>query len=154
MSQRGRPAKPVARHRADGTFQPCRHQVRSKGAIGGTPVFPQELAGDTDAAALWQTVLEQVPPPIVAGADTPTLLMLCRLWSEWRKIDRLLERLSPASKKYAPTLRNSLAMGKAWNSIACRFGLTPSDRARLHIEAAAEDDDAFAALLSSREASE
>lgn len=100
--------------------------------FGGSPVMPPAILRDREAADLWQTLLAQIPAPLLKGADTASLVMLCRLWSEWRRIDNVVRKLSPAHKKYGPMLRNSLAISKAWQTLAARFGLSPIDRTRLH----------------------
>lgn len=62
---------------------------------------------------------------IATSGDAAALAIMCQYWSEfhdWR-----------LNRKAAPAVRLGMmaAATKHWNAIASKFGMTPSDRARL-----------------------
>jgi P27 family predicted phage terminase small subunit len=129
MPQRGRPPKPIAAHRLDGTFRRDRHgdDVREP---SGKPTRPDWLS-DT-AAALWESLVPDLEERgIATAADWPELSAMCDWWSRYRQASEALDRVDYADSK---AYRLQILAGAAWknfSSVASRFGLNPADRARL-----------------------
>lgn len=136
MGLRGRPPKATDKHRRQGTFRKDRHAARADviapiGGAGVAPPFPI----DAEAQWLWKLVADHLPAGTLGPIDAATLAGLCRWWSLWRKCDSQIESLNqddPLSMALAYKLTcMSAAAWKQFEKLAARFGMTPSDRARL-----------------------
>jgi P27 family predicted phage terminase small subunit len=126
-----RPRKPDELHVLEGTFRADRHGDPAVSVVAdGQPTPPAHLRGD--ALAFWGEV---VPGLVAAGVakerDAAELAMMCEWWARYRRFSRLLDKMKNADKRlYQVTVQ----VGIAWTNfdrIACRFGLTPADRAKL-----------------------
>lgn len=100
----------------------------------GQPVMPPGMKGE--ALKLWLAV---VPGLIDTGVakeqDTVALVQLCEAWARYRKCCKALDKVSAIHPKAAGLMRLVDAASKCFERLAGRFGLTPSDRSRLRVEA-------------------
>jgi len=101
----------------------------------GTPVMPEWL--DDDAITLWNAVVPDLATAGVAkAADSHMLAAMCDAWSMYLAA-RVIAHEHPNDKD---SRLNYVAYYNAFSSVASRFGLTPSDRARLNIKPANEGE--------------
>ena len=126
----GRPRKPVAEHLLNGTYRADRHGD-APWMPDGAPVMPAWLSAE--ARTLWQSLVPSLTG-IATAVDSTELAALCDWWSIYRQtrveLDKIEDRQSTAYYKLL-----QLA-GMAWNNfsgIAAKFGLSPSDRAKLQV---------------------
>ena len=137
----GRNRKPIGCHLADGTFRADRHASRlgSEPIADGDPVRPRGL--DPTAKKLWDAVVpELVAMGVVAKIDSTMLAEMCRWYSRYR------QTASMPNADYRQTVLTVMAW-KSFSQLAGKFGLTPSDRAKLKAGGAAFDDDPLLALM-------
>ena len=126
MAKKGRPRKPLEKHRADGTFRADRHS-RKEVKSTGEPYQIGEL--DEHGLDLWNRIVpELVKMKIATAIDSPQLFAMCDWWSEYRKFqtDKRME-------KYKRVCSMAAAY-KQFATIASKFGLTAVDRASLEID--------------------
>lgn len=124
----GRPRKTAEELRRSGTFRADRHGARANAPeFGGSPARPKDLS--PDARKHWDLVVPALARAGVATAvDGPALEAMCEAWAEYKA----------AKKLKAPTIREmrqrqmlKSAAYREWYGIAAKFGLTPSDRAKI-----------------------
>ena len=117
----GRPRKPTALHVVDGTYREDRHG--SDVVVGGSPSRPGWLVGE--AALMWDRISGQLASAGVATSlDSASLAGLCQAWANWRN----------EQEKYEAGDGHIYSVSNAWTTfekLAGKFGLTPSDRAKL-----------------------
>lgn len=116
-----------------GTFRQDRDGDPSSAVrAGGAPEPPAHLAGE--ALAFWQQVVPGlVSSGVAAACDSSALAMMCEWWQRYRQFS---DALDAALVSKIPTYQLTLQVGIAttnFDRLASRFGLTPSDRARLKI---------------------
>ena len=118
--------KPISAHLAEGTFRADRHCQPSKAAAtsGDLPRKPNDLDGI--ASEHWSHVIE-FRGSWLAESDGPVLRALCELWS-LRQRTLLLLQENPADKLVRTSFQS---YHDAWQKLACKFGITPQDRARM-----------------------
>jgi P27 family predicted phage terminase small subunit len=136
----GRPRKPIALKILDGTYRADRDGPAGASVpAGGAPEPPPDLAGE--ARAFWgQVVPGLCARGVAAACDAPALACMCQWWARYRRFGEMLDQSAGAPAEEAPTPANLyrlvLNTGIAWSNfdkIACRFGLTPADRAKLRV---------------------
>ena len=141
-SEMGRNRKPIGCHLADGTYRADRHRDRlgSEPIADGKPVRPCGM--DPTAKKLWDAVVpELVAMGAVAKIDTVMLSEMCRWYSRYREM----------ADKPDPDYHSAVMTVMAWKSfaqVAAKFGLSPSDRAKLRTGSAAFDDDPLIRMMS------
>lgn len=129
----GKPRKPDELKILDGTFRKDKDGDPAQSVIAeGEPAMPPHLKGD--AAAFWGEIVPQLLKMGVAKAsDSAALAMMCEWWGRYRRFSRLLDRMPSTNPKQYRTLG---MVGLAWMNFekaAAKFGLTPSDRAKLRV---------------------
>lgn len=140
----GRPPKPTELHKLHGTFRKDRHGDReaSEEAFQGRPVKPDWL--DEDAGQLWDELTSQmVPGKIAKRVDSTQLAVMCRWWARYKY---LMDRVEKESFDDEVCDKLEARAKRAWatfDSIASRFGMTPSDRAKLRLKQDKNEDDHF-----------
>jgi phage terminase small subunit len=127
----GRKRKPLAKHVADGTYRADRHGDRGAAPkFGGVPEKPKRLKGE--AGKLWDLVVEQLGPHgVLSPLDAPQLTILCDYWARYLRLAPK-HTADPTDKDVRLAIHAAQAIVTA---IGARFGLTPTDRERLTIEA-------------------
>lgn len=130
----GRPAKAIALHVTDGTFREDRH-------AGGAPVIAGDVVKpdflDPVASDFWDRLAPKlIAVNVLTPADVESLQSCCDVWALWRKTHFMLME-DPTDKDTRIAASTYLGL---FNAIAARFGLNPSDRARLKIEKPAPVD--------------
>lgn len=136
----GRPRKPVAAHLLDGTYREDRHG--NSFLPGGEPTKPDWLS--PEANELWDLIVPQLSG-IATAVDAAELAALCDWWALYRIARRTLAEIS--DRKSRSYYDAQILVGAAWkqfSAIASKFGLTPSDRARLQVSPPEEGIVAFA----------
>ncbi len=128
-----RPRKPHELKVLEGTFRPDRDGDPATVPASGSPAPPAHLKGE--ALAFWKSV---VPGLIEAGVakerDAAELAGMCEWWARYRRFSRQLDRAKGTAKNLqAMVVRAGISWDK-FASIACRFGLTPADRAKLRAD--------------------
>jgi len=129
----GRPRKPIALKITEGTFRADRDgDLAAQVQAGGSPSPPEHLAGD--ALEFWnQVVPGLISAGVAAACDSPALAMMCEWWARHRRFSRQLDEMTIDPGE---VYRTTILCGIAWTNfdkIASRFGLTPSDRAKLSV---------------------
>lgn len=139
---RGRPRKPVADLALEDRFRSDRHgDPVTVWQPAGAPTPPDWLSDD--ARQLWQSLVPSLAARGVATAvDTAELGGLCDWWARYRQVSRALDAV--ADIKSTEYYRLQILAGAAWKNFATaasKFGLNPSDRARLRIDSGAKQED-------------
>jgi P27 family predicted phage terminase small subunit len=130
---RGRPKKPDDLKILDGTWRRDRDgKPEERVQAEGEPVPPSHLKGES--LSFWKHV---VPGLIKSGvakeADAPELAMMCEWWGRYRRYSRMLDRMKNNDKNlYQTTILCGIACTN-FDKVASKFGLTPSDRAKLRV---------------------
>ena len=132
---KGRPSKSTAVLKAQGTYDASRHADR----LEAPPCHlerPECLSGE--AAEFWdRTVPNLESLGIVSAGDVHHLTAMCTHWAIWKQ---MVEAWEPGEKV------NQISIAwKSFDMIACRFGMTPSDRAR--IKTSGEKGGGFSAFV-------
>lgn len=125
-----RPRTPTKVLDARGAFK--RHPERKR---GGEPEVRDPLGAppeDLSPAELrwWHEFAARAPVGVLTAADWPILLMASKLMAEFM---------------FDSTAMNAGRLGRL-QSLLGTFGMTPSDRAKLSIPKARDDDNPYAAL--------
>jgi len=122
----GRPSIPITEHELRGTKRSDRHDGRDQSA-DGEPVCPTGF--DEHEQWCWDfVVMDLVRRSIAKRVDTLALTQLCEMWGLYRK-SLTLAKAHPVDKEIRCA---TVAYRSAFDSIGARFGLTTSDRQRLH----------------------
>lgn len=126
----GRPRKPIQAKILDGSYREDRDGPIPP-ATGSPPESPAGLHGE--ALAFWGRVVpDLIERGVVAGSDTTALVLMCEWWALYR---RLRDSLPPEGSLAGQTqtiTQMAIATDK-FDRLASRFGLNPSDRARLRL---------------------
>lgn len=120
----GRHAKPIAVHLAEGTYRADRHGNRGP-QTGGEPLRkPDGLA--PAAGWLWDEVTRQRGPWLCAS-DAAALQTLCDAYGFMRACEpRLRANATDKAARQAWSVYHGV-----FEKLGAKFGLTPSDRAKL-----------------------
>ena len=133
----GRPRKPTAILKAQGTYRPDRHGKGEEPQPDGEPIMPNWL--DKTARQLWRRVVPNLIAMGVAKAvDAEALAGMCRWYAIWRAADAKLQ--AGDGDTYKLTIEATTAW-KNYAAIANKFGLNPTDRTKLSIETDNEPDE-------------
>ena len=100
----------------------------------GTPQRPPSINLDAAGEWLWELVVESLPAGALGWLDAAVLLGLCQSYSMWLQFEVEIDDVTdPAEKRRLIRTANSL-----WDRFsrdAAKFGMNPSDRARLKAQA-------------------
>ena len=132
-----RPRKPMAKLKLHGGYREDRHGNRqAEIAANGKPVMPRGLS--KHAKSHWKSVVEDlIRMDIAKRIDTPALQSMCEWWAEWK----MLQSGEAGIAGYKRLIQMSMCH-KQWRDLASRFGLTPSDRAKLTVDNTEPNDPA------------
>src|SRR5688572_22900134 len=130
---RGRPRKPDELKILDGTWRPDKDADPSAPPVAdGVPVMPRRLVGE--AAEMWGRV---VPGLIASGLakerDADQLASMCEWWGRYREYSDRLDTAPESQDTYRLMIQVGICHTN-FDKVASRFGLTPSDRAKLRME--------------------
>lgn len=132
----GRENKPLKIHQAEGTYRADRHGHSVAKSTGGQhPVMPVDLS--EAAAAIWRFVIAE-RGDWIAVSDGPALRSLCETWDLRCQCQRAL--VNDATDK--DTRCSFIQYQADCMKLFARFGMTPTDRARLGEQSAEEIDPA------------
>jgi hypothetical protein len=141
----GRPAKPTAQHKVDGTYNSTRHGKRIDGAFQvGKPAKPSTLQGRASEA--WDLIVEGTPDSVLCLVDALSLEAASRWFAKW---DQWMTNIEESPGGY----KEQILAGHAWNqfqTIASKFGLTPADRAKIKAPDGPSEEDPLVSLLKRR----
>ena len=127
----GRPAKPVATLKLQGSYRPDRHDGRY--SEEGTP--PRRPKLGRHAAWPWKQMEPTFVQRGIVEADLPALRTACEFYEEYR------ERISSDDRR---DVRLAIACWREVDHLLSRFGFTPVDRTKLRgSETAAAEEDEF-----------
>jgi phage terminase small subunit len=124
----GRPRKPTAVLKAQGTFRAHRHDSRPATINDGGPQKPAWLTGEGEAC--WWLIVASLPPGVLAKVDGLVLAGACQWWQLWREFGRQLA--AGEGDAYKLIVQLSVAW-KNFSQAAAKMGLSPVDRERLKI---------------------
>ena len=129
---RGRKRRPVESRLLDGTYEPGRHgPLPDADEPTDPPIRPADLTGN--ARKFWDELVRLLAN-VARERDGPLLADLCRWRAELARVRVELKRTRPGAKGYNQLLIGAGICSDKMDKIASRFGLTPSDRARLRAE--------------------
>jgi P27 family predicted phage terminase small subunit len=138
---RGRPRKPTADLILEDKFRRDRHGEPSEVWIpAGAPQMPDWLG--PDAQALWRSVVPALANRGVAtSVDAAELGALCDWFARYRTAIRALDAVTDIkSTEYYRLQILAGAAFKNFSTTASKFGLNPSDRARLCLSEPRKDN--------------
>ncbi len=149
---RGRPPKPIAILKQQGTYDASRHAKRGAEPSSNSMVaMPDDLSGD--AADFWLVTIPKLEVMgILDGIDVAELEALCRWWAAWRLAMDKLEAIQAGNREgnsYSAMTEAAQAW-KAFDRIASQFGFTPTQRTRLAIEKPNAEPDPFERWLAQK----
>lgn len=132
----GRPRKPDELKILDGTFRADKDGDPAVLVPGdGEPVPPGHLKGE--ALTFWkQIVLQLLKMGVAKVSDSAELAAMCEWHARYLRVSRALDRCpvtGAGSGKLSQLLVSASIAWDKFDRIACRFGLTPSDRAKLRV---------------------
>jgi P27 family predicted phage terminase small subunit len=130
----GRPRKPTAAKILEGTWREDRDGDPALVVpAAGEPVCPVGLKGE--ALSMWERIVPRlVESGVARECDSDQLAAMCRWWARYRLGEKRLEKLQPGHKReYQQTLLVAICWTN-FDKIASRFGMTPSDRAKLRLD--------------------
>ncbi len=126
----GRPRKSIEQHVLDGTYRKDRHgPLTPENAPAAAP--PPTPANLTEAERVVWRELVGLLAGVVKPRDTPTLVELCRWMARADLIAVALAATKPGAKGFAQLLTASAIATDKVAVLSGRFGLSPSDRAKL-----------------------
>jgi phage terminase small subunit len=125
----GRPRKPTAQKRYEGN--PGRRELLDDDFTpGGVPIRPKGF--DAHESWCWDLVIDElVTQNIATEVDTPMLIEMCWWWSQFMQIRAEIDE---EGLTYKRGILASVCSNK-FNEIASKFGLNPSARAGLKLNA-------------------
>lgn len=127
----GRPAKPTAVLKLQGTYERHRHQSRADESLsGGEPIKPAAIG--KDGGAMWDRVVRLLPAEALGELDTDALTAMCLWYQRFR------------TKMRRTDYKSHVEAAMAWKNCAglmSKFGMTPVDRTKIKAESEREDDD-------------
>ena len=133
----GRPHKPIEILKRDGGYRPHRHDKIAHTANTSTGLPPKPRGMTKAAAKCWDHIIE-TRSDWIADSDGLALQHMCEVWSLRQDAVKRL-KADPHNKDARCALRD---WSQIFMSVAGRFGLTPSDRAKLGEEIADGKDNA------------
>lgn len=137
----GRPPKPTAKHKKDGTFRTTRHGGRNEPKFGRAALTPPP---ELNAAAKgeWKRLAKELAAlGLFTRADRAVFAVYCQAWADWAALTKKINSLKggitfKTANGYIGVHPIIGARSKAWGMMkeaATRFGLDPSSRTRLDV---------------------
>lgn len=129
----GRPRRPIDMRLLDGTYEPSRHGPLPESEETAPKLLSKPVGLTGDTSKIWDRLFPLVAP-VARERDMPLLVELCAWWSELNRVRAALKKSGPGSKGYNQLLVSAGICSDKVDRIASRFGMTPSDRAKLRAE--------------------
>jgi P27 family predicted phage terminase small subunit len=136
---RGPKPKSTTEHKLHGTFRTDRHGPVDHpiDKLSGVPKMPPGMP--KQAQKMWKVLVPQlVKTKSAVEIDSTELAAMCRWWAQYNELMTRVEDETPydddSDIRQWRLEKRAKAAWAAFDSIASRFGLTPSDRARLRSE--------------------
>ena len=129
----GRPRKPTAVLKNQGTLQKCRHKGRRDLELGGELPQPPEFLNEVARAEWFRVCTIGKYKKALSPADRGPLTLYCVLWAE----------LVASQKKKTPMVTARMAL---YGNVAGKFGMTPCDRAKIQLPKEPKPMNRFAML--------
>jgi P27 family predicted phage terminase small subunit len=145
MGKGGRPRKPTALKKLQGTFRKDRAVANEPEPPKTCPDKPKGL--DKIAAERWDFLAPQLHQMgVLTLVDGSVLEGFCRHYSRAVQADRAIDKFgmiveTPFGPKLNPAVRVSRESWTVLNQLSAKLGLSPSDRARLSVPEKAPVDD-------------
>lgn len=144
--------KPIAQHKADGTYRADRHARRAAVEVGdGSQRLKPPPTLHKELRPLWRKVTATVDPRWLAGADAWLLVGLVEALHFQQQAAQMLVNLGTVIKTNAGDVHKA-PHWMVWRqsvevvrTLSGKLGLSPLDRARLAALVNLEDDDSGAA---------
>ena len=147
---KGRPKKPIAAHLLEGTNRSY-HDVDSQWQPDGAPEMPAWLKDD--ARELWKELAPRlIGSKVATSVDAAELAALCDWWARYREASKVADEVE--DKQSTEFYRCSILASMAWKNFAtaaAKFGLNPSDRARLKLGTETRTEDELLTFARGRE---
>ncbi len=143
--QGGRPRKPVATLKLQGTYRKDRH-ANHVSAPPGKLRCPAWL--DAYGKKHFKAVVKVLGdvPKLLAAVDADALALYAAAWSDFRSAQDHIRKHGAEIEDTNgifhsnPAVRRKYKAAEVIRQIMCRFGMTPSDRAGLHLPEGDEPD--------------
>ena len=144
----GRPPKPTAKLKHEGGYRADRHASRADASFHGSrPNMPANLG--ERGKLLWSTYFECAPDDMLIQIDAAALEDACRTWDRICAYQDYL-----ASEPLEFKVQRALIQDqRIFIAYSAKLGLTPVDRAKLHVPSKPKDDDNPLAKLRAMRAS-
>ncbi len=134
MGRRGIHPKPIEAKILAGTFREDRDGSIDEAVLAkGVPIKPEHLTGE--AGKFWDENMPRLATHGLGVSDTNAFATMCEWWGRYRcAMDALTKLKSMATAKSRALMIQASDAFRRFDSIACRFGMTPADRTRLRVE--------------------
>lgn len=128
----GRPRKPTAQHRLEGTFRGDRHEGRGDEAIELPRDIKRPAGLKGEAKKLWDQLNRDLGRAgVLASVDAAQLEAMCRWWGRYKELEQKATETMYDIDESDIYERRARRAWDAFDKIAGRFGMTPADRAKL-----------------------
>ena len=146
MSPAGRPRKPAAVHKREGTYRPAVHDHDEPVFSKGSPTPPKCLS--TEAKCEWKRLVPDLQKNgMYTAADRAIFAAYCQAWADYQSLTVQLNALKSwtfeSEKGYVGITPLVTARNKIWlvlKEAAGRFGFDPSSRAGMDVSPPIEGD--------------
>ena len=136
----GRPRKPTAAHKRDGTYRPARHDGRNEPQFGRASFTPPPEI-DELANREWRRLAPELAKlGLFTRADRAMFTVYCQSWSDWVQLTAKLNAMDDLTYRTAngyvgisPLVGARKGAWLMMKEAASRFGLDPSSRASLDV---------------------
>lgn len=142
----GRPGKPTAQHKAEGTERSYRHANRADARIEPS-VLPCPGDLGTHGAEMWKRICKTLPKEIVTKLDTDSLRVYCETWEVYRKVYPLM--LDDPTDKNTNVLWAKIV--DKLDKLGRQFGWSPQSRTSLQMPEVDQEVDPMVEFLKRRE---
>ena len=138
----GRPRKPTALKKLQGTYRPGREVAKQKSVTGAKPRKPTGLS--RQAASAWDHLSPKLHDlGLLSEIDQSTLAVYCQAYADWLEVTRILNKLGVANwyseteSGYRQVIPEVAVRDKAYQvmqRLGMRFGLDPSSRGGIAVD--------------------
>jgi phage terminase small subunit len=138
----GRPRKPAAQHKLEGTYIAVRHENSPEAAIAKhlevpAGILPPDTITDPVATEHYRHHLQLlVRLNILTLSDIPEINMMYEALQEYRRLYAELQKADPVTdiERYEILSNRVLKFGQRFSTLASRYYISPVARTRLTLE--------------------